>query len=108
MKTLIAAAIRCSLMFLIPTVHTTYAINAQWDLDPVSGDWNTPVNWTPDSVPNGPGDVATFGLSNTTNVSVSADTEVNSIVFTPAATNPVHDYRQARIDAHHQRRWHPE
>jgi hypothetical protein len=31
MKTLIIAAIRCSLMFAIPTV--TYAISAQWDLD---------------------------------------------------------------------------
>ena len=29
-----------------------------------------------------------FGLSNTTDVSISADTEVNGIIFTPAATNP--------------------
>src|SRR6266550_4313297 len=86
MKTLIAAAIRCSLVFLVPTV--TYAISAQWDLDPISGDWNTADNWTPNEVPNGPADVATFGLSNTTDVSISADTEVNSIIFTPAATNP--------------------
>ena len=50
MKRLIAAAIGCSLVFLIPTA--TYAISAQWDLDPISGDWNTPVNWTPDEVPN--------------------------------------------------------
>src|SRR5919106_585400 len=85
MKTLIAAAIRCSLMFLVPAV--TYGISAQWDLDPISGDWNTPVNWTPNGVPNGPNDIATFGLSNSTNVSISADTEVNSIIFTPAATN---------------------
>ena len=40
------------------------------------------------TVPNGPGDIATFGLSNTTNVSISATTEVNGIVFTAAATNP--------------------
>jgi hypothetical protein len=39
-------------------------------------------------VPNGPADVATFALSNTTNVSISADTEVNGITFTSAATNP--------------------
>lgn len=85
MKTLIFAAIRCSLIFLIPSV--TYAISAQWDLDPVSGDWNTATNWTPDGVPNGPADVATFGLSNTTDVSISANTEVNGITFTSAATN---------------------
>jgi autotransporter-associated beta strand protein len=86
MNTLIAAAIRCSLMFLVPSV--TYAVSAQWDLDPISGDWNTAANWTPMGVPNGPADTATFGLSNTTNVSISASTEVNGITFTTAATNP--------------------
>src|SRR4029450_3199483 len=86
MKTLIVAAIRCSLMFLVPSV--TYAISAQWDLDPISGDWNTAANWTPMGVPNGPADIATFGLSNTTDVSISANTEVNGITFTSAATNP--------------------
>jgi hypothetical protein len=86
MKTLILAAIRCCLMFLVPSV--TYAISAQWDLDPISGDWNTADNWTPTGVPNGPTDTATFGLSNTTDVSISADTEVNSIIFTSGATNP--------------------
>jgi hypothetical protein len=86
MKTLILAAIRCSLMFLVPSV--TYAISAQWDLDPISGDWNTAPNWTPMGVPDGPADIATFGLSHTTDVSISADTEVNGITFTSAATNP--------------------
>src|SRR4030095_11542711 len=86
MKTLILAAIRCSLLFFLPSV--TYAISAQWDLDPISGDWNTAANWTPDGVPNVPADVATFGLSNTTNIEISEDTEVNSIIFTSLATNP--------------------
>jgi hypothetical protein len=86
MKTLILAAIRCSLMFLVPTV--TYAISTQWDLDPISGDWNTAANWTPNGVPDGPADTATFALSNTTDVSISANTEVSGITFTPAATNP--------------------
>ena len=78
------AAIRCSLIFLIPSV--TYAISAQWDLDPISGDWNTAANWTPNGVPNGPADNATFGLSNMTDVELSEDTEVNSIIFTPAVS----------------------
>jgi hypothetical protein len=82
----ILVAIRCSLMFLVPSV--TYAISAQWDLGPISGDWNTAANWTPMGVPNGPADTATFGLSNTTDVSISANTEVNGITFTPLATNP--------------------
>jgi autotransporter-associated beta strand protein len=82
----ILAVIRCSLMFLLPV--GAYANSAQWDLDPISGDWNTAANWTLMTVPNGPSDTATFGLSNTTNVSISANTEVNGITFTPAATNP--------------------
>ena len=86
MKRLIAAALRCSLVFLLPTV--TYGISAEWDLDPISGDWNTAANWTPDEVPNGPADVATLGLSHTTDVSILANTEVDSIIFTSAATNP--------------------
>jgi hypothetical protein len=97
MRTLIVAAIRCFLMFVVPTL--TYAISAQWDLDPISGDWKTVDNWTPNEVPNGAADIATFGLSNTTDVSISANTEVNSIIFTPAATNPLHHHRQRRLYA---------
>jgi hypothetical protein len=82
----ILVAIRCCLMFLVPSV--TYAISAQWDLDPISGDWNTAADWTPDWVPNQPADIATFGLSNTTDVSISANTEVNGITFTSASPNP--------------------
>jgi autotransporter-associated beta strand protein len=82
----IVAAICCLLTFTLSTA--AYAISAQWDLDPISGDWNTAANWTPNGIPNGPADTATFGLSNTTDVSISANTEVNSIIFALAATNP--------------------
>jgi autotransporter-associated beta strand protein len=80
MKTLILAAIRCSLMFLIPTV--TYAIKAEWDLDPMSADWNTAANWKENKVPNGTADIATFGVSHKPNVSISENTEVDGIMFT--------------------------
>lgn len=86
MNTLILAAIRCSLIFVFSAV--AYADSAQWNLDPISGDWNTAGNWTPMTVPNGPADTATFALSNTTNVAISANTEVNAITFTSAVTNP--------------------
>ena len=75
------------LPFLFSAVSTILAGSATWDLNATSGDWNTAANWTPMTVPNGPADIATFGLSNTTNVSISASTEVNEIVFTAAATN---------------------
>jgi autotransporter-associated beta strand protein len=79
------AAIRCSLMFLVSA--TAYAGSAQWNLNPMSGDWNTAANWTPTTVPNGPADIATFDLSNTTDVSISASTEVDAATF-PSAANP--------------------
>ena len=85
MKTLLVTAIG-SLILLFPAL--AYADSAQWNLNPTSGDWNTADNWTPMTVPNGSGDVATFDLSNTTNVSISVDTEVSSITFTLATTNP--------------------
>ena len=75
MNRLIVAAICCLLTLLLPSV--IYAISAQWDLDPISGDWNTAANWTPNGIPNGPADIATFGLSQTTGGSISADTELS-------------------------------
>src|SRR5215475_9380657 len=86
MKTLGTAAIRCSLIFLLPLV--AYAGSATWGLNPTSGDWNSAANWTPMTVPNGSGDTATFALSNTTSISISANTVVDGITFTPAATTP--------------------
>jgi autotransporter-associated beta strand protein len=59
--------------------------SATWLLDPTSSDWNTPANWTPPSVPNGPADTATFDVSNQTAVSVSSSTEVNEVAFTSGA-----------------------
>jgi autotransporter-associated beta strand protein len=73
---------------LLSAPSATFAGSATWDLNPGSGDWNTATNWTPMIVPNGSSDTATFALSNTTAVSISANTEVNSIIFTPAATSP--------------------
>lgn len=81
---LVARVIACGLIFVLAGLAR--AGSATWDLNPGSGDWNTAANWTPATVPNGSADVASFGLSNTTDVSISADTEVNAIVFTSAAT----------------------
>src|SRR6266516_194467 len=85
-KTFLQTILAVAISILAPIV--AHAGSATWDLNPGSGDWNMAANWTPMGVPNGPADIATFGLSNTTDVSISADTEVNGIIFTPAATNP--------------------
>src|SRR5688572_987474 len=50
-----------------------FAGSATWNLDPTSNVWNTNSNWTPATgYPNGPADTATFGLSNTASISLSA------------------------------------
>jgi hypothetical protein len=63
--------------------------SATWNLNPTSGDWSTPTNWTPNTVPNGPADVASFGVSAITDVTLStnATTGVASIVFDPGASS---------------------
>jgi hypothetical protein len=74
-------------LILMLCIQDSHAGSATWDLNPGSGDWNTAMNWTPATVPNGSGDTATFDLSNTTNVSISANTDVNGITFTSAASS---------------------
>ncbi len=67
------------------TIITTRAGSATWNLNPTSGDWNTAANWTPATVPDAPGDIATFASSNTTGVSLSSSTVVDRVVFAPGA-----------------------
>ena len=64
----------------------SFAGSATWNLDPTSGDWNTADNWTPASVPNGPDNVATFGVSNQTDVTISKATILSELIFNPGAS----------------------
>jgi autotransporter-associated beta strand protein len=75
-------------LILMLCIQDSHAGTATWDLNPGSGDWNTADNWMPATVPNRSADIATFDLSNTTNVSISENTQVNSVIFTAGATNP--------------------
>jgi autotransporter-associated beta strand protein len=74
------------LLLLLSTASSSFAGSATWKTNPSSGDWNTGANWTPPTIPNGPSDTATFAASNTTGVSLSANTEVNGIVFNAGAS----------------------
>ena len=60
--------------------------NATWNLNPTSGDWNIAANWTPATVPNSKFDTATFGVSNTNNISPSDKTIVDGINFAAGAS----------------------
>jgi hypothetical protein len=53
-----------------------------------TSDWNTASNWSTNTVPNSFNANAIFGSSGTQSVSLSANTEVNSITFNASATSP--------------------
>src|SRR3954466_10652783 len=63
-----------------------YAGSATWNLNPISADWNTAANWAPNTVPNGPSDVATCASSSSPSITLSSGAEVNAIVFNPGAS----------------------
>ena len=72
---------------LILSIQTARAGSATWSSNPGSGDWNTAANWTPPTgYPNGAGDTATFDVSNTTAVSLSASVQVDGIIFNSGAS----------------------
>jgi autotransporter-associated beta strand protein len=66
--------------------NAVYADSATWSMTPISNDWNTAENWTPNTIPNGPDDVATFELSHQNNLFVSTDIELNELLFSPGAS----------------------
>ncbi len=73
---------RCIIALLLGLVSSQMSRggSATWNLNPTNGDWNTAENWTPNTVPNSETDVATFGQSNVTDISVLS-TEVDSVIF---------------------------
>jgi len=84
-----APAFRLVLLLACLVLLPTYAFagSATWKPHPTSGDWNNAANWKPRTIPNGSGDVATFGVSDTTNVKLPAkEIEVDRVVFNPGAS----------------------
>src|SRR5438552_1023378 len=78
--------VAAALLFLAAQ-RLSLAGSATWATNPTSGDWNSAANWTPNTVPNGTSDVATFGASNVTNV-INSDVIVSldSLVFNSSAS----------------------
>ncbi len=66
---------------VVSATNGTFADSATWKTSPNSGNWNRAGNWIPQTIPNGPSDMATFAASNTTGVFLSANTAVDGIVF---------------------------
>ena len=84
-------ALKTKLLVFLTIVFAlnAYAGSAIWNLNPISNDWWISSNWTPATVPNGSSDIATFDVSNVTDLVIksSATTEVNSIVFDAGASD---------------------
>ena len=74
-------------LFLAAAQRSSVAGSAKWSSNPANGDWNTTANWLPRTVPNSATDVATFGASNVTNLSVSFGSVINlgSAIFNTGA-----------------------
>jgi autotransporter-associated beta strand protein len=94
----------CSSCFFLLATAPAEGGSANWNLNPGSSDWATATNWTPATVPFGESDVATFGISNLTNVvcgdspdGIYASTVVAEVIFTEGASpytitmTPVYD-----------------
>jgi hypothetical protein len=67
---------------LLFSTHAS-AQSATWLASPGSGDFNTAANWSPAVVPTG---TASFGFSNTTALSFSADTSIGGFTLNPGAS----------------------
>ncbi|PYL70918.1 MAG: hypothetical protein DMF26_20630 [Verrucomicrobia bacterium] len=92
-KIVLASRLRasaCVLTTAISMVLVTGALfagSATWNLNPTNGFWEIASNWTPATVPNGPNDTATFGVSNISDLLFSGyQDEVNGIVFDAGAS----------------------
>ena len=79
--------------FVVSPMSGSFAGSATWKASAANGDWFTVNNWVQRTIPNGPGDTATFASSNRTSPYIAFNAEVNGIVFNPGAsaftiTNP--------------------
>src|SRR2546426_1732484 len=87
-----SAILSCAVILTLSfgALNPVYADSATWSTNPISSDWNTAQNWTPNTVPNSFTDVATFGTSAVTEVTLTTDflvTYLASLQFNPGADN---------------------
>ena len=84
-KVIISPALLLPLILCLSVSGAT-AGSATWKAQPAPDrNWNTPANWTPNTVPNGPTDIATVGFSDKS-PSIYGNIELDGIVFNPGAS----------------------
>src|SRR5438552_1449461 len=83
---LMTAAILLMVAARAHAVPPPLGIASTWLAIPTSGNWNSNTNWSPPLAPNGPSDEAIFASSSITSVSLSANTQVDGIIFNSGAS----------------------
>src|SRR5438874_8621446 len=77
-------------LLLLSTTGNVQAGSASWS-GQLNSNWNVFQNWSPQTVPNGPSDIATLGGTFNRTVYLSANVQVNAITFpkpfSPSAVN---------------------
>ncbi len=73
------------LPLLLFPIQSAHAGNATWNLNPVTAEWNNTANWTPATIPTA-SDIATFGVSNTTEISTAGNAGAAGIIFNAGAS----------------------
>ncbi len=86
MRAIVPSTAIVAILSILLSISTNFAGSATWKTSLSTGNWNNANNWTPSTIPNGPSDTATFASSNTTGLSLSANTQVNGIVFNAGAS----------------------
>jgi hypothetical protein len=81
-----SAACLLGVLLLLLTPTLVCAGSATWVQTPVDNNWNNPGNWMPNTVPNATTDVATFGSSATTAISITAPIDLASATFAAGAS----------------------
>ena len=78
-------ALLTSCLFIL-TSQLSPAGSATWTQTPADNNWINPNNWMPNTVPNSTTDVATFGASNTTAISILAPINLARVTFAAGAS----------------------
>jgi outer membrane autotransporter protein len=80
-----AIAVCCFLLF-IAIAAPALGVDAVWDMNPGSGEWNMGSNWASEIAPVNAGDTATFNTSTMTSLFLTGDVTINSMTFNPGAS----------------------
>lgn len=83
-------AVFFSVLALTLKTQPARADSATWT-GVLNNSWLNAQNWTPETIPTGPNDIATFGTSDETDISVHLVSEINTIVFKADASSYVYD-----------------